>query len=117
MATKKKTTDVSHVGFKIGVTMATIAGLAGAYFLYGSKDATKNRKKIQSWMLKAKAEVLEKIEKAKNINAEKFQEIIDGVMAKYAKMSNVGLEESQKLGKELKKHWKEIEKEIFPKKK
>ena len=36
---------------------------AGTYFLYGSKDAKKNRKAVKSWALKAKAEVLEALEK------------------------------------------------------
>ena len=64
MAKKKENhSPAEKVGLGIGLTAAAVAA-AGAYFLYGSKDANKNRKTVKSWMLKAKAEVLEQLEKA-----------------------------------------------------
>ena len=59
----------SHMSGAVGLGLAAItaAAAAGAYFLYG-KDGAKNLKKIKSWSLKAKAEVLEKLEKAKDIS-------------------------------------------------
>ena len=65
----KKQTDISNaqkLGIGVGLTTAAVAAV-GAYFLYGSKDAPKNRKKVKSWALKAKGEVLEVLEKAEKI--------------------------------------------------
>ena len=66
MAQKKS--DISNaqkLGIGVGLTAAAVAA-AGAYFLYGSKGAAKNRKVVKSWAIKAKGEVLEAIEKAED---------------------------------------------------
>ena len=57
------------VGIGIGLSTAAVAA-ASAYFLYGSKSAAKNRKTVKSWALKAKAEVLEKLEDAQEMTQE-----------------------------------------------
>jgi len=93
------------------VAIATIAAAAGAYFLYGSKDATKNRKAVKSWALKAKGEVLEKLEKAKEINEESYHTIVDTVMKKYANLKD-SKEEVDAVITDLKSHWKNIKKHV-----
>ncbi len=52
MATKKKVETVNKkaVGLGIGLT-AAIAAAAGTFFLYGIKNAAKNRKAVKSWTL------------------------------------------------------------------
>jgi hypothetical protein len=45
-----------------GIAAGVAAAALGAYFLYGSKDAKKNRAKVKGWMLKARGEVLEQLE-------------------------------------------------------
>src|SRR4051812_38556819 len=54
-----------------GAIIAGIAGLTaaaiGAYYLYGHKDSKKHRAKVKSWMLKAKGEVLEELEKVQDV--------------------------------------------------
>ena len=99
-----------------GLAALAVAGAAGAYFLYG-KDGAKNRKKITTWGLKAKADVLEKIAKAKVVSKDNYQMIVDGALTKYAKMKHVAPEELAALSKELKSHWSSIEKHLAPKKK
>lgn len=91
------------------VAFAAVAAAAGAYFLYGSKDASKNRKAVKSWALKAKAEVVEKLEKAKGeLNEENYNKIVDSVMAKYNKLKAEHGDEVAGVVKELKGHWKNI---------
>lgn len=107
----------SNAGVKLGIAAAAVAGIASAYFLYGSNDASKNRKKVKGWMLKAKGEVIEQVEKLKEVDRETFMRVVDAVTAKYEKASSVGEAEAKKLGAELKKHWKEIERELTPKQK
>lgn len=104
MARKKDTT-----GGGLGLAVALIGAAAAGFFLYGPKGA-ENRKKIRGWTLKAKGEVLEKIEKAKEVTDESYTEIVDTVTAKYAKLKDVGQEEADMLNRELKRHWKAIKK-------
>jgi len=100
------------VGDVLG-TALVIAAAAGAYFLYGAKDAKKNRKAVKSWALKAKADVLEKLEKAKEeLNEENYHKIVDGVMVKYNNLKDAHKDDIDEVTKELKGHWKNIKKHI-----
>lgn len=107
----KKTNDTEGVsGF--GIALAAAAA-AGVYFLYGAKDAKKNRKAVKGWVLKAKGEVLEKMEKVKGeINEENYHKLVDGVMAKYRSIKDAHQEEIDSVVKEMKDHWKNIKKHV-----
>jgi hypothetical protein len=109
MATKKKDNNAA-VQTGIGLAIAAAAA-AGAYFLYGSKDAKKNRKAVKGWVLKAKGEVIEKIEQVKGeLTEENYNKIVDGVAAKYSKVKTVTQDEVSDLLKDMKGHWKNIKK-------
>ncbi len=97
------------VGIGVGVTAALLSA-AGAYFLYGSKNADKNRKKVKSWMLKAKAEVLEGIEAAENMSKEDYERLVDKSVKAYSKLKDASADELFAFGKEMKAHWKNLEK-------
>lgn len=104
----------------IGVGIAAVvAATAGTYFLYGSKNASRNRKKIKGWMLKAKGEILEKLENVKDINEEIYHKIVNEVSNKYQALKSIDKKDVMAFADELKKHWKGIEKEVraFHKKK
>lgn len=102
----------SDIGGKIGAFAAgaAVATAAVGYFLYGPKGA-ENRKKVEAWTVKAKGEVLTKLESAKEVSEEKYHEIVDSVTSKYAKLKNVGEDKAEQLNKELKRHWSKIKKE------
>ena len=107
--------ESSHMGAKLGLAGLAVAGLAGAYFLYG-KDGAKNRKAIKTWTLRAKADVIEKLEKAKEVSQENFDSIVDEISAKYgSKMKDVSMEDVSAFAKDLKKHWKDIKGTLAPK--
>lgn len=89
-----------------------VAGLAGVYYLYGTKDGGKKKEKIKGWMLKAKGEVLEKLEKTKEVNEETYNELIATVIKKYSAIKSIDKKELDKLGSDLKKHWGSIKKNI-----
>ena len=100
-----------------GIGIAILAATAAAgYFLYGTKQGAKNMKKIKGWMLKAKGEVLEKIEKLKDISEEEYNNVIDIVSAKYSKIKSIDEKDVQNMMNDLRKHWKNIQKHIEPKK-
>jgi len=114
MAAKKRSTrsrakkSDGH-GFAIAALAAATA--AGVYFLYGSDTAKKNRKQIKSWMLKAKGEVLEKMEKARELKKADYEKMVDSVTGKYKKLKSTNTKEVEDLARDLKKHWSQISKE------
>jgi hypothetical protein len=102
---------------KVGVGAAVIGGLAaaaaiGGYFLYNSPEAKKKVKNIRGWVVKAKGEVLEKVERIKDVNEDTYHKVVDAVMAQYTKVKSVDTAEIAKLTKELKTHWKSIQKDL-----
>jgi len=109
-AGKKKDTSGSarKVGLGVSLTAAAVAA-AGAYFLYGSERAEENRKKVKSWMLKAKAEVLEALEHAENMTEKEFKELVDNVSSVYASLQNVSKSDVDEFKREMKQHWKQLE--------
>jgi hypothetical protein len=113
MVKKKTTSQNSSVGVMLGLAGLAVAGIAGTYFLYG-KDGAKNRKKIKAWTLRAKADVLEKLEKAKEVSQESFHAVVDEITAKYAKVKDADPTDVEKFAKDLKKHWKDIKSELTP---
>lgn len=118
MAEKKKVqiTKNQAVGLGVGLT-AAVAAAAGAYFLYGSKNAAKNRKVVKSWMLKAKAEVLERLEQAQDMTQEEYEQLIDTVSGAYKDVKSASKVDLSTFKKEMKEHWKQIAKTAAPKKK
>lgn len=121
MATKKtvakKTTLSSNqaIGIGVGIT-AAVAAVASGYFLYGSKNAAKNRKTVKSWALKAKAEVLEGIEKAQNMTKEEYEQLVDGVVKTYLEAKSASKNDLSSFKKEMKDHWVGLVKDANPKK-
>lgn len=96
--------------------VAVAAGAIGAY-LYGTKDGAKKRKQIKSWMIKAKAEILEEIENVKEVTEEKYHDIVDSVMAKYKVLSHVDASDFKDLVDDLKAHWVDLKAEMDHEKK
>ena len=89
----------------VGATLAGIA--AGAYFFLGP-NGKKHQKQAKSWAIKMKGEVVEKLEKAKDVSEASYHEIIDKVSSKYNTGKNATTEEVQELAADLKKHWKTL---------
>jgi hypothetical protein len=100
----------------VGLGAAAVAA-AGAFFLYGSKNAAKNRKQVKSWALKAKAEVLEKLEDASEMTHKEYDDLIKSVAGAYAGAKNASKKDLVDFSKEMKDHWKQIEKAAAPLKK
>lgn len=112
MATTKKPT-ITNTEIAVGAGLALAAAAAGAYFLYG-KDAPKRRAQVRGWMLKAKGEVLEQLEKLPNLDESTYYGLIDTVSSKYAGLKNVDSAEMMALVKELRGGWKNIKKQLTP---
>lgn len=104
----------------IAISAGVAAMAAASYFLFGPKG-TQNRKKLKGWMIKMKGEVIEEIERLKEVSEPAFHAAVDTIAAKYAKYGKVPSAEIASLAKELKKSWKSItntkKKKVIPKKK
>lgn len=109
MPTKKKT---SHTGATLMGVGAILAAAAGTYLLYGSKDAQKNRKVVKGWMLKAKGEILEQLEKLPTVDEKTYHAIVEKVTQKYQTLSHIDKADVERLAKEARSHWKNIKKHI-----
>lgn len=116
--TESKSTPKSKVNkTAVAVGVAGMAAAAvGAYFLYGSKNAAKNRKVVSSWILKARAEVMEAVEKLENIDRDTYYNIVDRVMEKYSKLekNNPNI---PAIAKEIKSAWSYVRSTSKPVKK
>lgn len=105
--------EKSSHGMSIGLGIAAVAAAAaGAYYLYGSDKAAKNRRMVKSWMLKMKAEVMDEIESAKEVSQETYSEAVDKISSKYSKLKDVDKKELADLVDRMKSHWKEIKEDI-----
>ncbi|HAT73565.1 MAG: hypothetical protein US30_C0013G0065 [Candidatus Moranbacteria bacterium GW2011_GWF2_36_839] len=105
----QKKMDNSKV-IKLAVIGASLAGVAAtAYFFFGPKGK-KHREHAKSWAIKMKGDVIEKLEKAKEITEPIYLEIIDAVSKEYAKEKMATKEEIKAIANDLKKHWKSISK-------
>ena len=114
MAQKKESPN-GNSKTTLGVGLgAAAAAAAGAYFLYGSKSAAKNRKAVKSWALKAKADVLEKIEDAQEMTQKEYEDLIKSVSGAYAGAKNASKKDLVDFTKEMRDHWKSIEKAAAP---
>jgi DNA-binding transcriptional ArsR family regulator len=59
-----------------------------------------------------KGEILEKLEKLKDVTPEMYNTIIDEVSAKYGKLKNISEEEVAAIAVDLKKHWRAISRDL-----
>ena len=112
MAAKKKTkkgglSAEQKLGLGVGLTAAAAAA-AGAYFLYGSKDAQKNRKQVKSWALKAKAEVLEKLEQVDSMTEVEYDQIVEAAIATYGKAKSVTKKDVKEFKEEMGQNWQDL---------
>ena len=101
----------TKVGLGAGIAAAAAAAAAGAYFLYG-KDGAKNRKKVKSWMVKARADVMQKMEKMEHVSQKRYHELVDAALKGYKNMKEVSPAELAAAAKELKGHWNAIQKTV-----
>jgi hypothetical protein len=93
-----------------GIGLAALAA-AGAYFLYGKRGA-RNREKIEGWALQLKGEVLERMEKLKDINQQAYEELVDETASRYGRTKRVSAQELRHLTAEMKNAWSHISKQI-----
>ena len=81
---KKSTNDNSKTVKLVAVGASVAAAAATAYFFFGPKG-DEHQKHAKAWVIKMKGEIVEKLEKAKEISEPVYHQIIDSVAAEYTK--------------------------------
>lgn len=111
MKKEKKVLSKTKKGVIVGsAIVASVGAIAGAYLLFGTKKGKEKTKKIKGWMLKAKGEILEKIESVQDISEEGYKTAVDSVMKKYSNLKEKYGPEVNSFYSELLSHWKDISK-------
>lgn len=105
----------AKMGIGFGLTAAAVTA-AGAYFLYGSKKSTQNRKKVKGWVLKAKGEVLEALEKAESITEAEYRALVETASGAYGTVKSATQGEVKDFKKEMNDHWMTLQKNKVVKK-
>lgn len=107
-----KTTTGEKVIIGAGITGLVVAATLGAKFLFNTKKGKQSLKHLKSWAFKMKGDVLDKLEKAKEINEEAYNKIVDELGEKYSKIKGMTLDEVTETVKELKSQWKAVHAEV-----
>jgi hypothetical protein len=102
---KKETTKGKSGAAGIVTLGASLAGLAASAYFLLSKEGKKNQKQAKAWAIKMKADVIEKLENAREVSEPIYHQIIDTVATKHEKIKKNGPKEVKELAKDLKKHW------------
>ena len=110
MATNKKAGSKNDNALGVAVGLSAVAAAVGAYFMYGSKKAAKNRKAVKSWMFKAKAEVLEALEGAEDMTKKEYEKLIDSIGSTYSSLASTSKAKLAAFKKKMKEHWLDIAK-------
>lgn len=100
-------------GAGVGTAVAVGAGMAAlsaAAFLLFGPEGKKHRKDLKSWMVKMKADVMEKMEEAGELTGPAYEAILAEVQNKYKALKNVDAADLEKEVAELKKNWRAMAK-------
>lgn len=113
---KKKSDHKTALRVGIGLSVAAVSALAGAYFTY-KKAGPKTQRKMRGWVLKMRGEVLEQLEGLKEINEKAYNTVVDEVGKRYLQMQNIDSKDVNEAVGELRGHWKKIVRDLHKKQK
>lgn len=108
-AKKAKKGGLIKAGLSVG---AMVAGATGAYMLLASKDAKKRQKAVKGFVEKAKKEIIKDIKISKGYTEDMYGKVVDKMMKKYEDLKKIDPKEFSKIKSDVKKHWKNIKKQM-----
>jgi hypothetical protein len=92
------------VGVGAGLAAVAAAG-AAAYWLYGAKHSAQHRKMAKSWMLKARAEVLDAVEKLNEIDKAQYLALAQRALTTYGSQAGASAAEMSRMMKDFRSAW------------
>jgi hypothetical protein len=111
MKNNNKKENNHNAAIVAGITGLFASALLGAHFLFNTEKGKKSLKHLKSWAFKMKGELLERLEKVKNIDETTYHKIVDELSTKYQKIKGMTVDEISEITKELKSNWKKIKDE------
>ena len=116
MATKKATKkgqSNTAIALEVGAGVLAAAAAAGAgYYFYGDKKAKKHRQAASKWAKDMKAKVLKEAKALKKLDQKAIGVIVANTASAYETVRGVDKQDVKRAAAELKKNWKEIEREV-----
>ncbi len=109
MAQKKSASTKAGAATLIGGSVIALS--AAGYLLFGP-EGKKHRRDFKSWMIRMRADVLKKMEEAKDLTAPAYQSIVSDVEKQYRTLKNVGSQELAREAAILRKNWHAAKKTI-----
>lgn len=103
---------MNHQNVKKFVGITLLASAVAAWYFYGSKRATLHRGKMKSWMHTMWADVLERLEKMKDVTEETYEKAVEEIKANYKGLKNVEPDELEKLTQDMKRRWRSVRKQF-----
>lgn len=99
---------------KLEVAAGLAAVAAGAYYLYYSKSAKRNRAAVKDWMKKAEKEIVAEAKKLKDaaLNEDNYKRIVSAVSSKYQKLRKLESAEVEEFMTTLGSAWTRVKKDI-----
>jgi hypothetical protein len=94
----------SLLAFVAGATMALVLG---GYYLFGPRGR-ENHEKVSRWMLRAKRDILAKMETIEDLTEDKYNTIVDEVTGRYSKMKHIGGEKAAQAAGTFKEKWEDM---------
>lgn len=97
-----------RIAIAAGAAAAAAGVAAGAYYLYGSKDAKEHRKALKKWGSAALRDVEREAKKIKDaaLNEENFRGIVETVSERYRSLKNLDPEEVAAFVSAVSADWK-----------
>ena len=101
------TTDSTRTPITDGIILwaQVIAAWAALYALFNGKE---NAPKAKEWAMNMEQEIVEKIDKVKNMTEPVLVKIIDEVKEKYERMKDIDADELKKTIDTLRNHWASV---------
>ena len=87
---------------------ASVAALGAATYYFFGPEGKKHQKNFQGWMIKMKADIIEKIEDAGEVTEPIYDKIVDEVAMAYSKTGKISKEDIMPYADILKRQWKHI---------
>lgn len=106
----KKKSSVSK--FVVGASVAAAVTGGVIAFLTQTKHGKKLTAKAGKQMAEITKDLTARAEKAKNLTKKKYDEMVDDLIEEYKKKKKLTADAAQDLGKELKKEWTRISREL-----
>jgi predicted RNA methylase len=98
---------------EIGAGVLAAAAAAGAgYYFYGADNAKKHRKSASTWAKGMKNDVVREAKKLKKVDQKAMAAIIDKAAGAYQGVRSVDAADLRAAAQELKKNWREVQREI-----